>query len=736
MRSRAALAVLLALSVPAAANPVVRTGPVAESAGRGTPLAPTAAPAFSAPLVGAAPSLSLTGSLPSPALPTPRGAAASAQAAPAAALAAPAAANGVQASGLLGPDGRSLARPEAANHAAPRPALEAQPAAILTGTDVQAALQTAVGQGRGRQAGGRAAPAALDALFDGKAGLPLDLSQDGLKLNGLFRLLMAPPPGAGLEAARAELRAAVAAARPVAAKAVSARTLAGRPMTLDDPCCGVAAPIFGALLRRAEVPVDVVEAETHVYLLRRLGGELLVVDPSIRQFFGGAKAPAEIPTVFIGTFGELSALFERHVDAKTTAHDVTRIYRSEAAIKNALLGEALDLARDSGREELTASLGEAADDATYAPLRRALRLAPTPKAANGVSEAAVPAPDVAAPTPWWRAAWEFFFPPLKPDPAWDAVKGAVGPELAKLRAMPKAERAAYLRGVGEQVVTAVKKLHKTEEIGFHYNLHGGRPDQYLEGGGIKATMGNIAIQYDMNADRAYKVYMFRSSEHNLYDLLSERHPNLISSRMGDVLIPFRLDSGFLRQAFITGLARNPTAISIDFDEGRLPKMIGIPKDTFLSEPLLVFDRVSTRLDAGRLSRDEETLAVMRYLEAALGAAPQTYDEKYQRVGRSRVERSAWGAKYLLDSLADENHPVLFLSSVSREEVVVVAPLAEGIARGHHDLLPQGADASDMRGFSMWLLPDGSVRILGSGTYPGPLTPGLERALRRAVGLKD
>ncbi|MBI2362578.1 MAG: hypothetical protein HYV15_04265 [Elusimicrobia bacterium] len=139
----------------------------------------------------------------------------------------------------------------------------------------------------------------------------------------------------------------------------------------------------------------------------------------------------------------------------------------------------------------------------------------------------------------------------------------------------------------------------------------------MKGGGIKATMGDIALNYSMNGDRNYKVYFFRSSGVNLYDVLNERHPNLVSSRMGNVLILFRLDSQYLEDAFASGLARNPTAIFIDFDETRLPRMVGIPKDTFLGPPRTVFTSVARRMGAGSLSRDEETLAVMRYLDASL-----------------------------------------------------------------------------------------------------------------------
>ncbi|MBI2362577.1 MAG: hypothetical protein HYV15_04260, partial [Elusimicrobia bacterium] len=108
---------------------------------------------------------------------------------------------------------------------------------------------------------------------------------------------------AALETARLQTRRAVVGAQAVAAEAASARTFQGRAMSLDDPCCGVAAPVMGVLLRRAGVPVDAVQAEFHTFLVREAGGQVMVVDPTIRQFFGGKRAPAGVPQVFVGTLG-------------------------------------------------------------------------------------------------------------------------------------------------------------------------------------------------------------------------------------------------------------------------------------------------------------------------------------------------------------------------------------------------------------------------------------------------
>jgi hypothetical protein len=121
----------------------------------------------------------------------------------------------------------------------------------------------------------------------------------------------------------------------------------GPGTTLHDSCCGDAAPKLGLLLRQMGRAVDVVEAEFHYYLIQRLPFGEIVVDPTIRQFFGGARAPPSIPKVFVGTVSDLHALFARHAAAKTTSYDVARIYFRDAVVRNAKLEEVRRLARET-----------------------------------------------------------------------------------------------------------------------------------------------------------------------------------------------------------------------------------------------------------------------------------------------------------------------------------------------------------------------------------------------------
>ncbi|MBI3563559.1 MAG: hypothetical protein HY079_00010 [Elusimicrobia bacterium] len=136
----------------------------------------------------------------------------------------------------------------------------------------------------------------------------------------------------------------------------------GEGTKLDGPCCGDAAPKLAVMLRGRGLPARLVEAEFHYYVILDLPEGQIVVDPTVRQFFGRADAPPSVPTVFVGTIEQLHGLFERHKLAKTTKYDPSRIYFREAREREAKLN-ALDAEVRSGRA------------AEHEPLRRFLSAA-------------------------------------------------------------------------------------------------------------------------------------------------------------------------------------------------------------------------------------------------------------------------------------------------------------------------------------------------------------------------
>lgn len=137
----------------------------------------------------------------------------------------------------------------------------------------------------------------------------------------------------------------------------------GPRTTVDGPACGDAAPKLAALLRERGVPARLVEAEFHYYVVVDTPDGWIVVDPTIRQFFGRATAPKSVPKVFIGSLGELRAFFDRHGSHKSTRYGVERLYLSQARDREAqVTAMILALRTDRSRD--------------LEPLRRALGLPP------------------------------------------------------------------------------------------------------------------------------------------------------------------------------------------------------------------------------------------------------------------------------------------------------------------------------------------------------------------------
>jgi len=201
---------------------------------------------------------------------------------------------------------------------------------------------------------------------------------------------------------------------------------------------------------------------------------------------------------------------------------------------------------------------------------------------------------------------------------WSQVAPAARAEIESLRAAKtsKADVKDYVRREAAAAFERVKAARGTKNIGFHYNLHGGARADYV-GRGIRASKGDIALRYSMNGDMNDKVYFFQTAQHDPYTALDASNGEILffPSRMGSTLSVFALDAPELTAAMADGRIANMGSISMDFHKG----MRGVPYSAFLAPPLPVFDRVAKKLGLKRLSRDEEILATVRYLEAALMA---------------------------------------------------------------------------------------------------------------------
>jgi hypothetical protein len=208
---------------------------------------------------------------------------------------------------------------------------------------------------------------------------------------------------------------------------------------------------------------------------------------------------------------------------------------------------------------------------------------------------------------------------------WPEIQNSLQSEISNLRKLSKEDRAKYLEKEGEIILSKLKKKHHAEEIGFHYNLHGGNIEDYVDEGGIFISRGDIQLQYG-HGDPNYKIYMFRSSNVSLYKVLSEGNPQVMfgnGGRMGNVITIFPLDSPYFKKAIEEKGVLRSGSISFDFDENWVAKQemgkyknpfVGIPATEFITPPATVFTETKKKVGMGTLSRDDETLANMRYLE--------------------------------------------------------------------------------------------------------------------------
>ncbi len=163
----------------------------------------------------------------------------------------------------------------------------------------------------------------------------------------------------------AVVRDAVAKVLPALRESVALGSWSGPHTTLDQSCCGDAAPKLAALLRARGVPARLIEAEAHFYVLIESPDVQLFIDPTIRQFFGKRAAPRGVPEVFVGTLPELAEFFERHGKSKTARDGLLRIYFADSAVREERLRELEAEILLGGRRDLE-------------PLRREMGLPPRP----------------------------------------------------------------------------------------------------------------------------------------------------------------------------------------------------------------------------------------------------------------------------------------------------------------------------------------------------------------------
>lgn len=155
----------------------------------------------------------------------------------------------------------------------------------------------------------------------------------------------------------------------------------------------------------------------------------------------------------------------------------------------------------------------------------------------------------------------------------------------------KTARREFLRQYGDEFLSTLQSIYGVRHIGFHFNHHGGRTEDYVRGGGLRAQRGDIQNMYtphQLNLDQS--VYLFESPQMNPADVLEEpdaKNPLLGMlfgvGRMGYVLNVFALDGPSFLEMKAVGAIESWQGAAITFKPQWLSRHrdIGVPYSSYL-----------------------------------------------------------------------------------------------------------------------------------------------------------
>jgi hypothetical protein len=135
--------------------------------------------------------------------------------------------------------------------------------------------------------------------------------------------------------------------------------------------------------------------------------------------------------------------------------------------------------------------------------------------------------------------------------------------------------------------------------------------------------------------------------------------------------------------------------------------------------------------------------------APLGAAAVSFDgagplrpwvevpgTPFVKLGASRIDTPAFGAAELLKAVSQtDGRPVIGIFETSTARVLNAFSLGSWGVRGHSDAAPPRRDPSALGGYSYQLQPDGGSVFAGSGSVPATVTPAVQRAVLRHLGVR-
>lgn len=135
--------------------------------------------------------------------------------------------------------------------------------------------------------------------------------------------------------------------------------------------------------------------------------------------------------------------------------------------------------------------------------------------------------------------------------------------------------------------------------------------------------------------------------------------------------------------------------------------------------------------------------------AAVGAAAVSFDgagplkpwveipgTPLVQVGPMLVDTGAPGARELLKSMTyADARPVIGIFEPRAARVLNAFSLGSYGVRGHSDAVPPQRDRSELGGYAYRLNPEGVAVFAGSGSVPAALTPAVQRAVLRYLGVR-
>ncbi|MBI2787170.1 MAG: hypothetical protein HYX59_00680 [Elusimicrobia bacterium] len=109
---------------------------------------------------------------------------------------------------------------------------------------------------------------------------------------------------------------------------------------------------------------------------------------------------------------------------------------------------------------------------------------------------------------------------------------------------------------------------------------------------------------------------------------------------------------------------------------------------------------------------------------------------FVKLGSSLIDTRAFGAPELLKAVSQtDGRPVIGIFETGTTRVLNAFSLGSWGVRGHSDALPPGRDRTKLGGYSYQLQPDGTSVFAGSGSVPAAVTPAVQRAVLRHLGVR-